>query len=181
MTFDSNEIISFWFEELEPKQHWIKDVAFDQMIAERFGNVHRAASQSELFYWRDTALGRLAEIIVLDQFSRNMYRDRPESFAFDSLALCLSQEAVRAGVAKDLNDQQRSFLYMPYMHSESPAIHEEAVKLFSEKGLEGNLDFEMKHKVIIDRFGRYPHRNKILGRESTAEEQEFLTQPGSSF
>lgn len=172
------DILNFWFEELEPKQWWVKDLSLDEMIKERFEDVHREAMAGELYSWRETPEGRLAEIIVLDQFSRNMFRDKPESFASDPLALCLAQTAVAVGDDLKLTDQQRSFLYMPYMHSESLLIHDEAMKLFKELG---NLDFEIKHRDIIVKFGRYPHRNDILGRESTAEEIEFLTQPGSSF
>ena len=118
---------------------------------------------------------------MLDQFSRNMFRDSPMSFAQDSLALMLAQEAVFHGMDKTLPIEQRSFLYMPYMHSESLAIHEIAVELFSQPGLEFNLDFELKHKVIIQNFGRFPHRNAILHRQSTPAELEFLKHPGSSF
>jgi len=178
---DHQSVLHFWFEEIESKKWWVKDPAFDQLIRERFADVHGQAARGELFGWRKTAEGRLAEIIVLDQFSRNMFRDSPAAFAQDNLALVLAQEAIFAGFDKSLSEKQCSFLYMPFMHSESLAIHELAVELFSKPGLEGNLDFEMKHKVIIEKFGRYPHRNKILGRESTAEEFEFLKQPGSGF
>ena len=175
------EIIKFWFEEISQTQWWKKDVQFDQLIASRFLEVHGEASRCELNQWRDTADGRLAEIIVLDQFSRNIYRDSPLSFATDSLALVLAQEAIRVGADKKVSESMRSFFYMPFMHSESAVIHEEAVVLYEAYGNEGNLDFELRHKAIIDRFGRYPHRNEILGRDSTAEEVEFLSQPGSSF
>ena len=175
------EIIKFWFEEISQAQWWKKDVQFDQLIASRFLEVHGHASRCELNQWRDTADGRLAEIIVLDQFSRNIYRDSPLSFATDSLALVLAQEAIRVGADKKVSESMRSFFYMPFMHSESAVIHEEAVVLYEAYGNEGNLDFELRHKAIIDRFGRYPHRNEILGRDSTAEEVEFLSQPGSSF
>ncbi|WP_375748615.1 DUF924 family protein [Vibrio sp. HN007] len=177
------QIIDFWFKELEPKQWWIKDFEFDQMIQSRFGDLHNQAKAGELFHWRETALGSLAEVIVLDQFSRNIYRDTPESFACDAMALALSQFAVSKGLDSELPQTQRVFLYMPFMHSESKLIHIEAVKLFESLGPEGkgNLDFEYKHKAIIDRFGRYPHRNQILGRESTEEEIEFLKQPNSGF
>tara|TARA_B110000879_G_scaffold7439_1_gene9536 strand:+ start:1695 stop:2231 length:537 start_codon:yes stop_codon:yes gene_type:complete len=175
------EIIKFWFEEISQTQWWKKDVQFDQLIASRFLEVHGHASRCELNQWRDTADGRLAEIIVLDQFSRNIYRDSPLSFATDSLALVLAQEAIRVGADKKVSESMRSFFYMPFMHSESAVIHEEAVVLYEAYGNEGNLDFELRHKAIIDRFGRYPHRNEILGRDSTAEEVEFLSQPGSSF
>ena len=175
------EILKFWFEEAEPAQWWKKDEEFDRIIIERFSELHRRASCCELFEWRKDARGRLAEIVVLDQFSRNMFRGSPLSFAQDALALALSQEAVSAGADEALNPAERSFLYMPFMHSESLKIHEVAVALFRRNGLEGNLDYELKHKAIIERFGRYPHRNAILGRESTQEEIEFLKQPGSSF
>ncbi|EAO7613966.1 DUF924 domain-containing protein, partial [Salmonella enterica] len=131
--------------------------------------------------WRKTAEGRLAEIIVLDQFSRNLFRDSPQAFAQDSLALALAQEAISLNLDQQLSPEQRAFLYMPFMHSESKLIHEFALKLFQRLGNPTNLEFEKKHKVIIDRFGRYPHRNQILGRESTDEELTFLTQPDSSF
>ena len=176
-----NAVLKFWFEELEPKQWWVKDPELDATIEKRFGELHARAARCELFVWRDEAAGRLAEIIVLDLFSRNIYRDSPRAFASDSLALALTQEAVRAGDDLKLSVQQRSFLYMPLMHSESLAIHDEAVRLYSIEGLEYNLEFEHKHRVIIERFGRYPHRNAILGRESTPAELEFLKGPGSSF
>ena len=174
-------VIDFWFREIAPRQWFAKDSEFDRLIAQRFKSVHDRALKCELFPWRDTAQGRLAEIIVLDQFTRNIHRDSPLAFAADPLALVLSQEAVRVQVQRDLTAQQKCFLYMPHMHSESPLIHERAVELFSEPGLERNLEFELQHKAIIDRFGRYPHRNTILGRASTPEELAFLKTPGSSF
>jgi len=175
------EVLRFWFEEAKPAQWWKKDENFDRTIIERFSERHRRAACCELFEWRKDARGRLAEIVILDQFSRNMFRGSPLSFAQDALALALSQEAVSAGADEALNPAERSFLYMPFMHSESLKIHEVAVELFLRNGLEGNLDYELKHKAIIERFGRYPHRNAILDRESTQEEIEFLKQPGSSF
>jgi uncharacterized protein (DUF924 family) len=176
-----DDILNFWFEELEPAQWWKKDQAFDAMIAERFGRLHSQAVCCELYGWRQSAGGRLAEIIVLDQFSRNMFRDTAQAFSADPLALALAQEAVAAGDDADLTPIQRSFLYMPYMHSESRLIHEQAVDLYTRNGIEENLKFEIRHKEIIDRFGRYPHRNGILGRASTTDELTFLQQPGSSF
>jgi uncharacterized protein (DUF924 family) len=175
------EILKFWFEEIEPSQWWKKDDEFDKALIARFSDIHARATRCELFDWRADPHGRLAEIIVLDQFSRNMYRGSPLAFANDALALALAQEAVSAGADAVLSPVQRSFLYMPYMHSESLKIHEIAVDLFRRNGIQGNLDFEMKHKAIIERFGRYPHRNDILGRASTDEESEFLKQPGSGF
>ena len=175
------EVIKFWFEEISQTQWWKKDVQFDQLIASRFLEVHGQASRGELYQWRETAEGRLAEIIVLDQFSRNIYRNSALAFATDSLALALAQEAIRGGADKEVSEDKRNFFYMPFMHSESAVIHKEAVALYEAYGNEGNLNFELRHKAIIDRFGRYPHRNEILGRDSTAEEIEFLAQPGSSF
>lgn len=175
------QILDFWFEEIEPALWWRKDDAFDALLVERFSETHAHACRCELFEWREQPGGRLAEIIVLDQFSRNMFRNSALAFANDALALALSQEAIAAGADQVLTPVQRSFLYMPFMHSESSQIHEIAVELFRENGTQDNLDFELSHKKIIDRFGRYPHRNKVLGRQSTAEEVEFLTRPGSSF
>jgi uncharacterized protein (DUF924 family) len=177
----AQDILDFWFDELEPAQWWKKDPEMDQLITDRFADVHRQASQCELFHWRQTPEGRLAEVLVLDQFSRNMFRDQPEAFAQDPLALALAQEAVHLGCHNKLNDTQHLFLIMPYMHSESLAVHDQAMELFAALGRPDNLDFEKRHRDIIARFGRYPHRNAILGRESTAEEQAFLEQPGSSF
>jgi len=174
-------VIDFWFNEIEPKSWWIKDDAFDAEIQQRFGELHAAATRCECYRWRDAPLGRLAEIIVLDQFSRNLYRDQPLAFAYDPLSLALAQEAVAQQADSSLTAPQKSFLYMPYMHSESAAIHEIAAILFAQPGMEPNLEFELQHRAIIDRFGRYPHRNAILGRESSTEEIEFLQQPGSSF
>ena len=174
-------ILHFWFTELTPKQHFAKDAALDEAIRTRFGSVLTAAAKCELFAWRATPEGRLAEVLVLDQFSRNVYRDTPHAFAQDALALVLAQELVASTLDRSLPLAQRSFAYMPYMHSESLAIHTQAVQLFSQPGLENNLSFELRHQEIIDRFGRYPHRNAILGRTSTAEELTFLSEPGSSF
>ncbi len=174
-------ILHFWFTELTPKQHFVKDAALDETIRTRFGDTLEAAARCELFAWRATPEGRLAEIIVLDQFSRNVYRDTPRAFAQDALALVLAQELVASTQDRSLPEAQRVFAYMPYMHSESALVHTQAVALFTQLGNENNLDFELRHKAIIDRFGRYPHRNAILGRSSSAEELAFLSEPGSSF
>ena len=175
------QILNFWFDEIEPASWWKKDDTFDALLAQRFSGVYKQAIRCELFEWRKQPEGRLAEIIVLDQFSRNMFRDTAEAFAYDAMSLTLSQEAVACGADLELKPQQRSFLYMPFMHSESLQIHEIAVELFHQEGMQSNLEFELSHKRIIEKFGRYPHRNKILGRTSTAEEIDFLTQPDSSF
>ena len=175
------DILHFWFDELTHKQHFAKDAALDEMIRTRLGDMLEAAARCELFGWRATPEGRLAEIIVLDQFSRHVYRDTPLSFAQDALALSLAQELVASGQDQQLSTAQRRFAYMPYMHSESPLVHAQAMQLFALPGLEEALDFEQRHQSIITRFGRYPHRNAVLGRTSTAEEIAFLNEPGSSF
>ena len=174
-------ILHFWFTELTPKHHFAKDPALDEAIRTRFGATLEAAARCELFAWRATPEGRLAEVLVLDQFSRNVYRDTPRAFAQDALALALAQELVASGQDRNLPLAQRSFAYMPYMHSESALVHAQAVVLFSQPGLEDTLRFELRHKEIIDRFGRYPHRNALLGRASSPDELAFMSEPGSGF
>ena len=172
--FDYNKVLDFWFEEIDPKMWFAKDESFDSEIKTRFYDHYQAASQGELYYWRDNIHGRLAEIILLDQFPRNMFREDSRSFATDLMALILSQEALRLASVKDLNQEEKRFLIMPWMHSESKRIHQEAVDLFSKFALNKALKYEYKHKEIIDQFGRYPHRNQVLNRQSTPEEQAFL-------
>jgi uncharacterized protein (DUF924 family) len=176
-----NGVLEFWFEEIEAAAWWSADPDVDKLIRQRFGGLLRQAAQGELWHWRQEAKGRLAEIIVLDQFSRNIHRDTPAAFAQDPMALALAQEAVAAGALRQLTPTERAFLLLPYMHSESRLIHEQAERLYREHAPPENHEFELKHKVIIDRFGRYPHRNEVLGRESTPEEVEFLKLPGSRF
>jgi uncharacterized protein (DUF924 family) len=175
------KVLQFWFDEINPSQWFSKSDEFDRIIVERFSDVHAQAVRSELYDWRGDSRGRLAEIIVLDQFSRNMFRGTPLSFAQDPLALALAQEALTAGADKELTGVERGFLYLPFMHSESIQIHEVVERLYRENGGESGLEWELKHKAIIERFGRYPHRNEVLGRKSTPEEIDFLTQAGSSF
>ena len=174
-------VLQFWFHEISPVQWWKVDAEVDRLIVERFSELHGRATRSELFEWRAEPRGRLAEIIVLDQFSRNMHRGDALAYANDTLALALAQEAVATKADLALPPEERVFLYLPYMHSESRVVHVVAERLFKERAPESNYDFELRHKAIIDRFGRYPHRNAMLGRQSTAEELAFLTQPGSSF
>lgn len=178
---NADAILQYWFHQLQPRDWWSKNELVDFTITQRFGTTLQAARRGELHEWRDTAHGRLAEIIVLDQFSRQIHRDTPEAFAADGMALVLAQEALRSGTDKALADHERAFLFMPFMHSESAAMQALSVRLFDQPGLEDKLRFARAHKVIIDRFGRYPHRNRILGRSSTVEEEAFLQQPGSSF
>ncbi|WP_394203158.1 DUF924 family protein [Shewanella waksmanii] len=181
LQYSPDDIITFWFNDIDPKLWWVKDDDFDKQLTNQFGLLLEQAKKGELYHWRTTPTGRLAEVIVLDQFSRNIYRNTPGAFAADSMALALAQEAVAQGADKELKPNQVPFLYMPYMHSESAKIHDIAMVLFSRDAAKGNLEFERRHKAIIDRFGRYPHRNEILNRPSTQDELEFLSQPGSSF
>lgn len=175
------EVLDFWFIETEPKSWWTANPAFDERIRGRFAALQARVAHGELYAWRATPEGRLAEIIVLDQFSRNLFRGTAQAFAQDLAALVLAQEAVAAGAHRGLEPMQRTFLLMPYMHSESREIHAVAEQLFREFTPAENHDFELRHKAIVDRFGRYPHRNAALGRTSTPEELGFLEQPGSAF
>lgn len=181
MAVNPDAVLQFWFEEASYSQWFAKDDAFDATIRERFAVTHAAAVAGELWHWRNTPQGRLAEVIVLDQFSRNLHRDDPRAFAHDGMALALAQEAIACGDDEELEFAERRFLYMPFMHSESAAMHEVAVQLFGSIDDDNTMKYEILHKKIIDRFGRYPHRNKVLGRETTAEEAEFLKQPDSAF
>ena len=174
-------ILDFWFREIDPALWFRKDAAFDEVIRARFGQTWQAAAGGELADWRESVQGRLAEVIVLDQFSRNLFRETARAFACDGMALVLAQEAIRGGEAGQLSPAGRGFLYMPFMHSESLRIHEQAVVLFRELNHGDQLEYELRHKAIIERFGRYPHRNAALGRKSTPEEEAFLLQPESSF
>jgi uncharacterized protein (DUF924 family) len=176
-----DEVLDFWFNPATEANWWKRSDAFDATIAARFGALHEAAVRCELFEWRASPEGRLAEVIVLDQFSRNLHRGSARAFAADPLALALAQTAVALGVDRALDTRRRVFLHMPYLHSESRMIHEQALKLFEADHASENLESERRHKAIIDRFGRYPHRNAALGRASTPEEIEFLKTPGSSF
>ncbi len=176
-----DRVIDFWFHTLKPAQWFRKDPELDAVIARRFGDLLAAAGHGELWQWRRDARGRLAEVIVLDQFSRNIHRHSPLAFERDAMALVLAQEAVANGADRHLEVSWRAFLYMPWMHSESLRIHDEALRLFDQPGLEESLRQEYRHREVLMRFGRYPHRNAILGRDSTPEELAFLAEPGFSF
>ncbi|MDN5666585.1 MAG: DUF924 domain-containing protein [Psychrobacter sp.] len=193
MDADARAVLDFWFDK-DNEAYWFeKNDAFDQKIKEKFGKIWQAAKQGECVTWRIanaaadsnssiTALaGRLAEIIVLDQFSRNLCRGQANAFAQDGMALVLAQEAIQQPHFDTLPAQWRKFMIMPFMHSESLMIHERYLPLFEQLDDAMTLDFEHRHKDIIEKFGRYPHRNDILDRESTAAEEAFLEQPNSSF
>jgi uncharacterized protein (DUF924 family) len=193
-------ILKFWFGPLdshgradaEHRSRWFtSDPAFDQLLRERFGDEHARVAAGQRDDWLSEAKGRLAYIIVLDQFSRNMFRGTARMFAFDSLALAAARQGLELGVDRQLGLDERSFFYMPFMHAEDLAAQDQCVDLFSgllaelpaelKESSASGVDFARRHRDIVKRFGRFPHRNALLGRTTTAEEAQFLTQPGSSF
>ncbi len=174
-------ILDFWFTETTPKQHFIKDEAFDSLIGERFSTLVERALAGALQHWADTPQGTLACILLLDQFTRNIYRNTPMTYAGDERALALSLKALERGDLDQLSEQQCAFLLMPMMHSEDLSVQEDSLALFKRYTNEQTYHFAVQHRDIIAQFGRFPHRNAILGRDSSAREQHFLTQSGSSF
>lgn len=176
------DILDFWFDPANAELLFAKNDDFDNTIRERFLDTWEAAANGELWQWRESPFGRLAEIIVLDQFSRNLWRGSPKSFAQDKMALTLAQELYRHPAYENaFSENEQIFAVMPFMHSESAKVHEWSWSIFNEIGNENNLHYEKLHKDIIDRFGRYPHRNEVLGRETTDGEADFLTEENSSF
>jgi uncharacterized protein (DUF924 family) len=183
-----DDILRFWF---GPPPHaarpeWFrKDPAFDEAIRARFGAAIEAALGGAYRDWAATPQGALARVILLDQFTRNAFRDAPRAFAGDGDALATAEAAVAAGFDRALDRFERTFLYLPFEHAEDAAAQERSLALFgalaAETGEPGNLEWAEKHAAIIRRFGRYPHRNAVLGRASTPEEAAFLETPGSRF
>lgn len=171
-------ILDFWFTELTPEQHWAKDEALDALIELRFREWRDAVLASNAKGWDGDGHSLLAAIILLDQFSRNIYRDTPKAFEADPLALELTLVAIGKGYHHHMPAAQRGFLYMPLMHAEDKGVHRFALRCFAEAGLEKQVDFAREHAEVIFRFGRYPTRNAILGRSSSEEEKAYLAQPG---
>jgi uncharacterized protein (DUF924 family) len=176
-----DEIIQFWFETLRPEDWYRKDRATDANIAARFGAIYQQLKAAVSPAWLSDPKGILAAILVLDRFPRNMFRDDPRAFATDAQALALAKQAIAKGADMRLPPDQRAFIYLPFQHSEDEADQARSVELFTALGNPNNLDFAIRHKAIIDRFGRFPHRNAALGRATTEEESVFLKEPGSSF
>jgi len=175
------EILDFWFSK-EVKRHWFEYSEFlDTKVRVMYERIFRDAVNCELSDWRDTIQGRLAEIIILDQFSRLIFRGRPHAYTQDRMALLLAQEAVRYRTFPFLEAKQRQFILMPFLHSENRNIHTVARGLFQRFGTPKSVRLEERHKAVIDRFGRYPHRNAILNRQSTPEELAFLKANPSGF
>lgn len=188
MTPDPDQVIAFWFGDppRPSRVEWFrKDAAFDERIRTRFGELHARAARRELEAWRAQARSMLALVVVLDQFSRNLFRNDARAFAQDAHALECAQQAIARGDDATLLPVQRQFLYLPFEHSESLEDQERGLGLM--RGLEafeatrGCAEWAVRHRDIVKRFGRFPHRNAALGRESTAEEVEFLKTPGSGF
>jgi uncharacterized protein (DUF924 family) len=186
------EVLAFWFGgEGEPgygefRSQWFqKDEAFDREVTDRFAGLYDEAAAGELDGWREEAESCLALVIVLDQFPRNMFRGDARTHATDGKALDAAKYAIEQALDRELPPFQRMFLYMPFMHAEDARDQRISVGLF--EGLAGEaggpdvVEYAVGHRDIVERFGRFPHRNALLGRETTPEEAEFLTQPGSSF
>lgn len=172
-------VLSFWRDAGE-KRWWTKDDAFDAAIREAFLETWNDAAAGRLSHWQTSDVGALALVIVLDQFPRNMFRNDGRAFSTDLLALDVAGQAIADGVDTRIGGDLRSFIYMPFMHSERLADQERCVALFDRLGNAGNTKFAAIHADIIRRFGRFPHRNRVLGRITTADEQAFLDSGGFS-
>jgi uncharacterized protein (DUF924 family) len=167
------DVLHFWFVQ-HGREHWFGGgPEFDAKLTAEFAETHLAVAAGEAWTWRTTSEGRLAEIIVLDQFSRQIYRGQAKAFASDSMALALAQEAVAGGHDLQVPHERRMFFYLPYMHSESLRVHEEALRLYTSLGIQEAIDFELAHQEVLKRFGRYPRRNEALGRTSTSVEAAY--------
>lgn len=176
-----DEVLGFWFGELTRDDWFGGGEAVDARVRERFLALHEALRVRVPASWRAGARGMLAAVIALDQFPRHLYRGDRRAFAADAAALGLAREAVERGLDRGMSKDERKFLYLPFEHSEDPAEQARSVELYAAIDDANTLEYAMRHKEIIDRFGRFPHRNAALGRESTPEEIEFLKEPDSSF
>lgn len=170
----ADEIIQFWFVEHTFEDWFGSKPEFDEKLKTRYFDLFQQVSAGEKSHWRKKPEGRLAEILVLDQFSRQFFRGRARAFATDAMALTLAQELVASGQDKSLGHAQRNFAYLPFMHSESLKIHDESVRIYTELGDENNLKYELAHRDVIVKFSRFPKRNAALGRDSTPEEIEYM-------
>ncbi len=176
-----SDVVSFWFAE-ETKPNWFEgNEEFDAELRRRFGAAYMAARSGQFDGWGEDPRSVLALVLLLDQIPRNIHRNTPEAFATDAQALDLAKRAIEQGYDTALTPEQRQFLYLPFMHSEQLAEQERGMELYEALGLEVPLDFMRQHRDIIARFRRFPHRNRILGRTSTDEEEAFLKTPGSHF
>lgn len=172
------DVLTFWF--ADPSRWWKRDSTFDAEIRDRFLTLHNAVERDEREDWLETPGGALAYVLVLDQFSRNMFRGSARMFEGDARALAAARGALDRGIDRSLSHDERMFLYMPFMHSEDIVDQERCVGLFAS-AMQEWVRYAEQHRDIVRRFGRFPHRNALLGRQSTSAELEFLKQPGSSF
>lgn len=170
----STELINFWFSERVRPLWFNSTLEFDAELREHYFPTYRAALSGELAHWADTAEGALALVICLDQLPLNMFRGQAKSFAGEALSRLIAEEAIERGFDQSLSNEQKAFLYMPYMHSENLTDQDRVLELFEQAGLMDNLRWAKHHREIVVRFGRFPHRNAILGRESTVEEVAWL-------
>lgn len=178
---EAARVLRFWFEELSEEQHWVKSVTLDEAIAERFGPLRLSVIDSAAWGWRETPDTLLAAIVLVDQFSRNMFRDDGAAFEHDGLARELTLYGLVRGFDRKLAPDRCAFLYMPLMHAEDPELQRLSVERFTALGDELNLGFAHDHAAVIERFGRFPSRNRALGRRSTVIEREYLSQPGAGW
>ena len=175
-------ILAFWFEEIAPETWFKKDALFDDMLMRKFGKIIEQALAGQLDRWAQHKEGRLALILLLDQMTRNIFRDTPKAFSGDEIACALSLRSVADGfLERERNMHKRQFFLMPMMHSEDLEIQKQSLPLFKNLTSENAYDYAVRHHNIIERFGRFPHRNQILNRPSSEEEVTFLAQPNSSF
>ena len=174
-------ITKFWFEEIHSQKWFEKDEDFDSILTKKFSNQVQLALADKLDYWKIDLEGCLSLILLLDQFTRNIYRDNAKAFSGDLKALDLCLHAIKNGYLLSDNSSWRHFMLMPMMHSENLAIQEMSLPLFKKYTNERTFEFAKKHHDIVSKFNRYPHRNQILGRQSSEEEMIFLSEPGSSF
>jgi uncharacterized protein (DUF924 family) len=175
------DVLKFWFEELTRKDWFEKNEALDKVITERFAATHLSLARGELDAWQTSPQNRLAAIIVLDQLSRNIYRSTPLAFAADWIGLQQAKFAVAAGDDLVVEADWRVFFYLPFEHSENLEDQDRSVELFSQLGDADYLDYAKRHRAVIHQFGRFPHRNSLLGRESTGAELDYLSKPGAGF
>ncbi|CAN7329423.1 DUF924 family protein [Neorhizobium sp. LjRoot104] len=175
------EVFTFWFKELTRKDWFEKNEALDEAMRRHFAATHLSLARGELDAWRTSPEDRLAAVIVLDQLSRNLYRGTPLAFATDWLALREARLAIEEGADMAVPAEQRGFFYLPFEHSETLADQDRSVELFALLGDADYLDYAERHRAVIREFGRFPHRNALLGRESTAAELEYLAKPGAGF
>lgn len=175
------EVLDFWFDPKHVPLHFVEDPEFDELIRTKFLETWEAASEGLLVHWRENIKGRLAEIIVLDQFSRNLWRNDIRTYTQDKMAIALAQEAVNHPDYDKLSTLEKRYILLPFMHSESLELHNWAYKYFEELGDDEFMHYEMLHREVLEKFGRYPYQNKDLGRESTPEELEYIRKKGGRF